>query len=147
MSRAIEFEGTITGGHFPPPVRHKLADAMKRMEGKRLKVSLAEPKRYSTDPQRRYYFAVIVEHCREIFYDAGTIMTKEDMHHWLMENVGKWFREVMGPDGVIIKIRRSYMDLNTQETEVHHTLCRQWAAEHGKDVPEPNEEEPNAAHQ
>lgn len=140
MGQQIEFEGVITAGHFPAKVRESITAVMQRMEGKRLELVLRQPKKYSTDPQRRYYFKVIVPAIQRLFFEAGTVIDKLEMHHWLMENVGKWFREVVTPDGEVTQVRRSYMDLDTMETETHHTLCRQWAAEHGVDVMEPNED-------
>lgn len=136
---ALEFTGTVTNGHFPQRIREQLAAALRRMEGKRLEVVLREPKRFSSDPQRRYYFAVIVPEIQQMFYEAGTVLTKDETHHWLMIHVGKWLRDVVTPDGEITQMRRSYTDLSTMEAETHHTLCRQWAAEHGRQIPEPNE--------
>lgn len=126
-------------GRLPEIIGIRLRDALKAQAGKPVHILLEPPKKYVSDPQRAYYFAVIVEAIQELFREAGTIMAKEEMHHWLMEHVGKWFKNVVTPDGEVTQMRRSYMDLSTWETEQQHTLCRAWAAERGVQIPEPNE--------
>jgi hypothetical protein len=136
----VEFEGTVAQGHLPEPIRQRIASAMKAIpDGKKLRITLTEAKRNGSTPQQRYYFGVIVPAIQYMFMDGGTPMGVEETHHWLMEHVGKWLREVVTPDGEITSVRRSYMDMDTLERETHHSLCRQWAAERGTDIPEPHE--------
>src|SRR5262245_28512254 len=103
---ALEFSGIVTNGRLPPKVSEQIAAAIRRMEGKRLEVVLREPKRLGTPNQQRYYFAVVVDEIQQLFYQAGTVLTKDEVHDWLMKHVGKWFREVVTPDGEITQIRR-----------------------------------------
>ena len=109
--------------------------------GKPLVLTLGPAKKYSTDPQRRYYFSVIVERICAMWYrHTGERMDDLKMHHWLMDNIGKWFKEIIDLEGNPTYQRRSYMDLSTVETEEHHSKCRQFGAQWGEDIPEPNEE-------
>lgn len=127
-------------GRLPESIGIRLRDTFKSHAGKPVHIVIEPPKKYSSEPQRQYYFAVIVEAIKELFREYGTVMDKDEMHHWLMENVGKWFKEIITPQGEPTQMRRSYMELSTFETEQHHTLCRQFGAENGIQIPEPNEE-------
>lgn len=140
----LELVGKIHHGHFPDSIRSSLTDAMRRMEGKRLAIKLYEPQRSSSSPQRRYYFGIIVESIRHMFMEAGTNLTKDEMHKWLKQHVGKLLKEVVTPDGEVTYVLESYRKLTTQQAEVYHMQCRQWAAEHGCDIAEPHEEEGQA---
>jgi hypothetical protein len=139
MPQSIEIEATISNGHFPAKERLRLSDAMRRMEGRRVAVKLYEPEAHSSNPQRRYYFSVIVQRYLEAFREAGNVMDKDEMHLWLKQEVGKLWKEVLSPDATRSRVLRSYRDLSTKEAEDYHTLCRARGAELGIDIPEPNE--------
>lgn len=136
----LSFTAPVKNGHLPEWVRLEIVIALKQMEGKRVEIDIRPEKEYSSNPQRKYYFAVIVEKIRDLFFQFGTVMNKDEIHDWLMVNVGKWMQDIDIPGGKGTK-RRSYMDLSISETEVHHTLCRKFAAENGMQIPEPNEME------
>jgi hypothetical protein len=137
MTQAREFH-FVCQGKVPQSISMAVKEAVERAVGKRLCLSLSEDKNRSTTPQRRYYFGVIVEAYLEAFLDAGNDMTKDDMHLWLKQEVGKLFKEVVCPEtGEITRSLRSYRDLDTQETENYHTQCRMRAAQMDIDIPEP----------
>lgn len=136
QARSFHF---ISKGRVPEGISLAIKDAVQKAEGKRLVLTLAEDKKASSDPQRRYYFAVIVESIRTMFLEHGTNLTKEQMHRWMKKHIGNMEMEVITPDGEITTILRSYTDLTTMEAEVYHTECRKWAAERGCQIPEPNE--------
>lgn len=130
----------VSTGRVPESISIAVRDAVKNAQGQRLKLSLGKAKKFSSDPQRQYYFAVIIPRIQGLFLTGGgKWIDEDDLHSWLMWNVGKWTKERPGVNGEKILVRRSYNDLSTVEAEVHHTKCRQWAAERGLDIPEPNE--------
>lgn len=126
-------------GKLPQGIKETLARVIPTFAGKKVRLTLEEAKPHSSDPQRRYYFGVIVESIQEMFKDAGTVISKDEMHEWLKANVGKLYKEVITPDGEVTYILGSYNDLTTSECESYHTQCRAWAAERGCDISEPNE--------
>jgi hypothetical protein len=141
METDLELCAKIENGHFPMQTRLQISDAMRRMEGKRLGIKLYVPKNASSSPQKRYYFGVIVEAIRHMFYEAGTVTTKDEMHEWLKRHVGKLLKQIKTPDGEITYVTESYRKLTTEQAEQYHAQCRQWAAERGLDIREPNEDD------
>lgn len=130
----------VSNGRVPMDISLAVKDAVAEATGQRLKLTLGKAKKFSSDPQRAYYFAVIIPRIQGLLMSAGgKWIDEEDLHSWLMWNVGKWVKERSGVRGEKMQVRRSYNDLSTVEAEEHHTKCRQWAAERGLDIPEPNE--------
>ncbi len=101
-----------------------------------------EPKvEYSSDSQREYYFAVIVPAYVQHFAEKGRFYDKEQMHDSMMRFVGGFSNPYVNPfTGEPDAGRTSYTRLTKAQTEGYHTLCREWAARNGFDIPEPNEE-------
>lgn len=143
MTETMTFNFTPENGRVPRNISEAVRDAVFKVEpGQRLKLTVGKAKKYSSDPQRRYYWAVIIPRIQGLFLsNGGQYIDEQDLHSWLMWNVGGWTRERKGVRGEKILVRRSYTDLSTLEAEEHHTKCRLWAAERGLDIPEPNEEE------
>lgn len=139
MTKLFESSAVIKDKHLPMNIRQSLQRCLEDNNGTNVTVTITKTRKYSSDNQRAYYFAEIVEKIQFLFYENGAKLDKEETHHWLMENVGKWFKEIVTPDGEISCIRRSYVDLSTTEAEMHHELCRAWGAERGCDIKEPGE--------
>lgn len=127
-------------GRFPIYVGERVRDVLKARAGHEIHFVIEDPKRYSTNPQRQYYFGVIVTAFQEYFAAAGQWYDKEDLHDMMMKEVGKlWIEEPNPFTETIDKKRRSYNSLSTTEAENYHTQCRAEAARRGFDIPEPNE--------
>ena len=127
-------------GIAPAHIRRQIADAIRANTGKNLVLTLQVAKKYSSDPQRQYYFAVIVEQIAAMFqHFTGYYWDKEETHEWLMENVGEYFEIRNDIKGKPRRIRRSYKDLSTIEAEEYHMKCRAFAAQYQVDILEPNE--------
>lgn len=140
MAKILHFDFT-SDGKTPEHIGIAVREAVRERIGERLTLELREAKRYSTDPQRRYYFEVIVGRIQGmLLMNGGQYVEKEELHDWLMWNVGKLTKTRRGSNGEKMMTRRSYMDLSTIEAEEYHTKCRMWAAERGCDIPEPNEQ-------
>ena len=69
-------------GKLPPGIRETLQRIIPTLAGKRVTLEIKEHKE-SSDPQRRYYFAVIVPAVQAMFEDAGTRLDEDEMHEWL----------------------------------------------------------------
>lgn len=134
----LSFYITSTGA-LPYDIKETLKRVIPTLANKHVRLTIEESKPLSSDPQRRYYFGVIVESILRMFKDAGTVLSKKEMHEWLKANVGKLYKEIITPDGEVTYVLRSYTELDKSETEIYHTQCRAWAAERGCDITEPNE--------
>jgi hypothetical protein len=113
-------------------IEGKRFDALRRkFEGKDVEIVLRLPQKKTTDPQRRYYFGVIVAMiCEEAGYGPEH---KEAIHEFLK---GMFLKDTSGQ----LPITRSTQSLTTVEREEYHSNCRRWAAEFfGLYIPLPNE--------
>lgn len=145
MGNTIEFESPVERGHFTSTVREQIALAMRRMEGKRMKVKLSEVKRACTAPQKRYYWGVVIPAVHQMLNDAGNIMDAEEVHVFLKMHVGKLVKTISVPGGMTKKIVRSIADTETPEFSAYLEAIWAWAAQMGCDIPSPNERFPGAA--
>lgn len=139
----MKFEFTVKDGRIPRNVAERIATEVKANDGKYMRLTLSNA-RQSSDPQRRYYYGVIVESFADLMMENGQAMSKEEVHDMLMLEVGKFqngYRTTI--TGQKVPVRRSYSELSTKEAEDFHTRCRQLAAQHGKIIAEPNEGESN----
>lgn len=145
MANAIEFESQVERGHFMPAVRLQITDAMKRMEGKRVRLKLSEVKRKCSTPQKRYYWGIIIPAVLQMFTDAGNVVDAEEVHVFLKMHVGKLVKVVTAPGGECKKIVRSITDTETPEFSTYLETVWAWAASMGCDIPMPNERLPGAS--
>ncbi len=129
-------------GRLPLKLGERVRDVLKALAGKPIHFVIEDQKRYSTNPQRQYYFGVIVTQFQEYFSSHGMWYDKDDLHDMMMKEIVKlWIEEPNPFTGDIQKKRRSYNNLSTIEAENYHTLCRAEAAKRGFDIPEPHENE------
>lgn len=127
-------------GRLPGILGERARDVLKKLSGQPIHFVIEEQKRYSTNPQRQYYFAVIVTAFQEYFSSHGKWYDKEDLHAMMMTEIGELWKEEPNPfTGEMEKKRQSYNSLSVQDAEIYHTKCRAEAASRGFDIPEPNE--------
>lgn len=127
-------------GRVPKPVSLAVMEVVKANDGQPLNIVVKTQKRYSSDPQRKYYYGVLLTRIQGfILSQGGKFIDIDDLHAYFMVEVGKFTRERHLGHGEIAIIRRSYTDLSTQEAEEYHLKLRRWGAERGLDLPEPNE--------
>ena len=137
-SRSFTF---VSEGRVPESISRAVRDAVLAARGESLKLTLAKARKLSSDPQRKYYWAVIIPRIQGLLLTrGGKYIDEDDIHAYMMRHVSKWLKERDIGGGEKMEVRRSYNDLSTAEAEEHHTKCRAWAAQRGCDIPEPNEE-------
>jgi hypothetical protein len=122
--------GTVRKGKFIPDSPQTFRMEFYKREGKRVSVTVSGERKHKTDPQRKYYFGVVVA----IMADY-TGYTSDEMHEAL-----KWqFLRVPGANGLLDRVR-STESLTTAEAEEYYEAIRRWAAvEHGVYIPMPGE--------
>lgn len=129
-------------GKLPDGIRSTLATLLPRYAGKKINITIAETKDTSSDKQRRYYFSVIVPAFQKYFETQGQHYSKDNMHDAMMRSIGGFSNPFVNPfTGLPDDGRLSYNDLTKAQTEGYHTLCLKWGAEHGFQIPLPNEEQ------
>lgn len=100
-------------------------------EGKDVEIVMRRPQKKTTDPQRRYYFGVIVA---QICEAAGYGPEHKDAIHEYLK--GLFLQDHSGS----LLITKSTQSLTTTEREEYHDHCRRWAVEtFGLYIPLPNE--------
>lgn len=135
-----KFTAGVREGKLPVDVAKSIGRAIAELDGRYCQVTVGEYVPYSSDNQREYYFAVIVEAFLDHFAKQGKTMSKEQMHDSMMRFVGGFSNPFVCPfTGEPDAGRTSYTRLTKPQAEGYHTMCRQWAAENGFDIPEPRE--------
>ena len=146
MLDSLELSCDVRNGRIPHEVSEAVRDALRRMNGKRVVISVRKHVKKRSNPQNAYLWGVVVKACHQIMVDAGNDVTPEDTFRFLKEFVGGSIFAVVicTPDGKRRTMIRSSTTLDTQEMEDFLERCRVWAAENGVVVPLPNE---NIVHQ
>jgi hypothetical protein len=142
MSDVLELSCLVTNGRIPLEVSQAVAAALRRMDGKRVIISLRKHVNRRSDRQNRAYWGIIVPRVLEMFTDAGNDTTKEEIHEYLKEHVGgpMFARVLIDPDGERRPVVRSSTTLTTVEWEDFMEKIRAWAAERGLILPMPKED-------
>jgi hypothetical protein len=141
VSDKLELTCNVRNGRLPPEDSRTIREALARMEGRRVVVTIRKFVRKRSNPQNAYLWGVVVPVCHEIMVDAGNDVTPEDTFRYLKEFVGGsiFAQLICTPDGKRRTIIRSSTTLDTQEMENFLERCRVWAAENGRVIPLPNE--------
>jgi hypothetical protein len=142
MSDTLELSCLVTNGRIPLEVSQAVAAALRRMDGKRVVISLRKHVNRRSGRQNRAYWGIIVPRVLEMFTAAGNDTTKEEIHEYLKEHVGgpMFARVLIDPDGKRRPVVRSSTTLTTVEWEDFMEKIRAWAAERGLILPMPNED-------
>lgn len=126
------FIGTVKNGKPRVKDLDSFYEHLKGFEGKEIELIVRNKKKTISDPQRRYYFGVIVKILAD---EIGC--SKDEMHdtlksQFLTEKVMVGEKEV-----IIVK---SITDLNTTEMEEYNGTVKRWASEFlNCYIPDPNE--------
>lgn len=141
MSDTLELTCEVRNGRIPQEVSEAVRDALRRMNGKRIVISVRKHVKRRSLSQNRAYWKIVIPRVLEMFLDAGNDTTPEEIHEYLKEHVGggMFARVLIDPDGRRRPVVRSSTTLTTQEWEDFMCRIRAWAAERGVDIPEPNE--------
>jgi hypothetical protein len=140
MTDLLDIPFQATGGKIPALVWQRLGDAVARMDGTRLVLTLKEQKRRRSLNQNAYLWGVVYPPIVAMFRDAGNSVDADDVHSYLKEHVGKLKQVFVTADGEVLTGSGSTAKLSTMEMEGYLERVRAWAAEHGVAVPLPNEE-------
>jgi hypothetical protein len=140
VTDVLDIPFLATGGFVPSSVLQRLGEAVARMEGKRLILTLKEQKWKRSLNQNAYLWSVIYGRIVDVFRDAGNNVDAEDVHAYCKDNVGKLKQVFVTPDGEVLTGPGSTAKLSTVEFEVYAEKVRAWAAETlGLAIPLPNE--------
>jgi hypothetical protein len=140
MTVAREFISPVVSGRFPEPDARRIGDAIKRLDGKKVLVTVAEVKRVRTTQQNRYYWGCVVKLITDAFRDAGNMVNAEDVHEFLKAEVGRLSQVLVTRDGEVLRGPGSTAKLTTTEFSNYIEVVKAWAAEVlGLAIPSPDE--------
>jgi hypothetical protein len=140
MVNAVEYLVRVKDGKIPKKVSEAIRDKLAALEGKTVTIVLGEWKRPRSNKQNAYYFGCVVKRIHEVFVEAGNDVTKEQVHEYLKEYIGKLTDVLILPNGQKRIIVRSTASLDVSEWEVYMHKCRAFAAEVlDLQIPEPGE--------
>ncbi len=147
LPKKIDIRSEIHNGKFTQN-RDVIVDAINQYEGKEVVLSIKRFYKKRTEKENKYYWAVIVEHWKNILRESwGEVLTKDQVHEFLKQNL--MYEEKCTEDGEIIMnpingrpvVRiKSTTENDTWDQEQYHEAARQLAFEmFGYEIPLPNE--------
>jgi hypothetical protein len=80
VRQQIQYTTRIEDGRLPEVVRKNIARILKAWNGKVIILSIEEAKKKRTDRQNAFYWGVVLPCVMEMFRDAGSDATKEEIH-------------------------------------------------------------------
>lgn len=108
-------------------------------EGKDIDVTFAEHKNTRTDPQRKYYWSVLVVYAMEILRKHGNDYDKDQTHYFLLDKFSKI--ETLDRDGAPIgHTLKTTSEMTTAEFSFFKERIQQWGAEEGFIIPDPDKD-------
>ena len=122
--------------------RSLLTDAVKSFEGKTIEIIVKRKRKTSSDPQRKYYWAVLIPIIKQaIKYQWGEIYSKEQTNEFLKMQFA-FDEKVNEATGEILRIPKSPTNqMSAFQREIFHEQCRNLAKEYfGVIIPLPNED-------
>jgi hypothetical protein len=141
MSNLLDIPFKAENGKPPTAVLHRLLDAIAKMDGKHLVLTLKEQKRRRSLNQNAYLWSVVYPAIVEVFREHGNAVDADDVHSYCKEHVGKLKQVFVTPQGEVLTGAGSTAKLDTMEFEVYAERVRAWAAETlGIGIPLPNEQ-------
>ena len=108
-------------------------------DGELVDVTVAPHEVEHTDPQRGYYFGVVVPYAQQGMLEQGTRQSKDDTHAWLMWHLAPDERTTVKYGQHEHVMRASFAKFSKARVKQHIDACIQWIAEEfSLAVPEPS---------
>jgi hypothetical protein len=140
MKLAAQFTFKLENGAVPPVIRRDINETLKRLATKAITVTVGEAQRQRSRRQNSFYWGVVLPAICEMFRDAGSDASKDEVHLFLKRTVGGLTRAIVLPGGGSEEVVRSSSDLAPDQWEEWQEKIRAWAAEWGTELPMPNED-------
>jgi hypothetical protein len=129
MTAALEFVCPVVDGRIPERDAKRIGEAICKLDGKRVVISIEEAKRKRSSQQNRYYWGCVVKLITDAFRDAGNMVNSEDTHDFLKAHVGKLSQVFVTAEGEVLRGPGSTAKLTTTEFSNYIEAVRAWAAD------------------
>lgn len=127
-------------GHLPAKESREIADFIRGLPGKRLKIALAAQDRIRTPPQNKFYQGPFIDALSQKLLDHGYRIDHEDIHGALRDKYAKNGFSLILPGDVEFKIPPSTRRLSTpQFSDFLEEIRADYAQRVGWQLPLPNE--------
>lgn len=135
----MQFLSKVENGHISDACRKTIAQTIKSLNGKLIKITIEEKKKNRSLSQNNYYWGVVIPAIKIMFDEYGNNISNEQVHEFLKLEVGNLRDTITLPNGDVTVITGSSAGLKTLEFESYLTKIRAWAAEWDVFIPLPNE--------
>lgn len=137
---ALEFLCPVVDGRLPEREAKRIGEAIRKLDGKRIVVSLQEVKKTRSSQANRYYWGVCVKLITDAFRDAGNMVNSDDVHDFLKSEVGKLSQVLVTVEGEVFRGPGSTTKLTTTEFSNYIEAVKAWAADRlDLKIPSPDE--------
>lgn len=136
-----KFSAPMTGGKLRDIDRKAIASYLAKhfADGELVDVTIAPHEVEHTDPQRHYYFGVVVPYAQQGMIEQGDRASKDDAHAWMMWHLAPDERQTVKYGQHEHVMRASFKKFSKARVAEHIDHCIQWIAEEfSLAVPEPS---------
>ena len=143
----LVYQGNVKDGVITLPKRLR-KEVTSAFEGKNIEVVFKRKRKRRSDNQNRYYWGVVIPEIVRAMIDLGNEALQQGntehgelVHEYLKHNLLDNGEEIMGIEGVIIKLPPSTTKCTTVDFMDFVERVRMWAADNlGVAIPSPNEQ-------
>lgn len=130
----LEVFGRVINGKLSLMARDRLVDAIRKHDGKDIRIVIERKRKQRTTPQLRYYYGYCLPLLMAYFNDCGYEYSKEELDAFLRIHVLKISKNILG-----VWVPDHSSKLSAAEMEERFIWLRKWAVEAGCDIGEPGE--------
>jgi hypothetical protein len=140
VTAALEFIAPVVDGRLPDRDARRIGEAIRRLDGKRVVVTVKEAKRKRSTSANAYLWGVVYPPIVAEFRRHGNLVDSEDIHLFCKQHVGKLRQVLVTPDGEVLNATGSTRHLSTSEFGKYVDAVIAWSAEVlGIAIPLPDE--------
>ena|SRR3990167_689339 len=142
MREQTFFTDVLHDGKIQANISFQIKEALKPMEGKRIFLKIGIARKIRSLNQNKYYWAIIVEYCRQgIMEQWGENITKDQAHNLLKQNCN-FIKKINEESDGNFKIPIPTHILTTTEFCEYTERCRKFIGEFfGITIPNPDSQE------
>ncbi len=132
-------QSSVHNGKLEPEARKSIVDALQRVEGKKVRITIVEVKKRRSLSQNAFYWGVVIPQVMTLLESFGNKVNSQEVHDFLKREVAKMEVMIEFPNGLQKIATASSSDLTTGEWEEYLDVIRAWAAQFDCIIPFPNE--------
>lgn len=135
----LTFIAQVTQGRLPPATRRVVAEAIAKLEGRVVVITVAKFVRRRSSNQNRFMHGPFFKAMRSAHTEAGEVLTLDEVKELFKKSFGLR-STIRSIDGTEVEILKSTKDYTTTECEEAMEKARAFYAQYDQHLPFPHED-------